>query len=159
MSYTILPADYVEMDKFFQSRADSIKSAMLTAVPWMLTVVAGFISYRIKEGILGGASNAAKPETAITLGIVSLLISTVALLVTREFCNHIKLNWARSKKAIELLRETTSTITRAGHPYVELTELESSGGIDNTWILNMIYGLVIFHMLVAVVLILYPMST
>ena len=159
MDYNIEPSDFVEMNQHFQSRADSIKSAMLTVVPWMLTVAAGLISFGVKEAFFGTAAASAKLGTAIILGTVSFIISCIALFITKEFCDHIELNWARSKKAIKLLRENKSTTPLKTHPYDDLIQLNKHSKefkeLKMAWILKLIYGLVFSHILAALVLIIY----
>jgi hypothetical protein len=100
-------SDLIDLWKYFEDRADSLKERQWTVGTWILTLLSGLIVFAIDQGALAIAGNrlaALQPLPALGLGLLGILLCIYGWLVLFDYGRHIQRNWDRSgrvKKQIE----------------------------------------------------------
>jgi hypothetical protein len=92
--------DYLELWKYFEARADDLKEHMFESVTWIIGFAAAVLGFIIGKFVdFSGPALAVKEEwLAVGFCGVGLLLCAYAGLMLAESADHIKGNWARSKR-------------------------------------------------------------
>ena len=96
------PTDLIELWKYFEDRADSLKERQWTVGTWILTLLSGLIVFAIDQGALAIAGNRLavhQPLPALGLGLVGIMLCIYGWLVLFDYGRHIQRNWDRSGRA------------------------------------------------------------
>lgn len=92
--------DYLDLWKYFQSRADDLKAQMFERVTWIIGFAAAVLGFTFDKfaDLNGGALTPEQKWLAVGLCGVGLLLCAYAGLVLAEHARHIQRNWARSDR-------------------------------------------------------------
>jgi hypothetical protein len=100
VSYKLQDADYLDLWKYFEDRADSVKEAMFNSVTWAVGFAAAVMSLAATTLIdFGGSALHLKhPILVLAAAIVGLILCAYALILISESAGHIRRNWARAQR-------------------------------------------------------------
>jgi hypothetical protein len=88
--------------KFSQERADKIKDALWSRMTWVLAIYGAIFAFLTNEKIqivtfpVGSFFEVSKPESAVGIGWLGVLLSVSTILMFYDGMKHIQFNWDRS---------------------------------------------------------------
>ena len=90
----------VDLWKFFEERGAKLKENMFKVVTWIIGFAAIVLGYTVKEGFAKGLVNAEYPGMVICFSLIGLLLLGHAVLVIRDYGEHINRTFNRAEKAM-----------------------------------------------------------
>ena len=92
--------DYLDLWKYFESRADDLKAQMFERVTWIIGFAAAVLGFTFDKfaDLNSDALTPGQKLLAVGLCGVGLVLCAYAGLVLAEYARHIERNWARSKR-------------------------------------------------------------
>lgn len=92
--------DYLDLWKYFESRADQLKEDMFKTLTWVIGFAAAVLGFIVNEFV---DLDPAKPlinhkGLAAIFCLVGLALCIYAAFLLSEFAEHIKRNWERAKR-------------------------------------------------------------
>jgi hypothetical protein len=116
--YTLSGKDYLELWKYFESRAETFKAEMFKVISWLIGFMAGVLGYvgstllKIENGKLsiqhGGF--------LLFWGVVGTFLSLYAARVFVEYKEHIERNWYRSNVCINQIKGLDAVVAKPNEP-------------------------------------------
>ena len=103
MSYKLNDDDYLELWKYFEDKAISVKGAMFNTITWIIGFAAallGFIFAKISD-FDPSKSEIGLPLLMILLSIAGIVICIYAFFAIGESAKHIRKNWDRADRCME----------------------------------------------------------
>jgi hypothetical protein len=109
MEYKLTDKDYVDLWKYFQDKATSIKGAMFNTITWIIGFAAALLGFVFAKLADFDSSKAAipLPMLMISISIAGMVICLFAFFALNESAKHIQDNWGYAdncKQNIEALR-------------------------------------------------------
>jgi hypothetical protein len=102
MKYRIKDKDYLELWKYFQDKASSVKGAMFNTITWLIGFQAGLLGF-----ILSKQSNFNPCYSSISLSLLTFSLSFAGIILfifslisIHESKKHIKNNWESADKCL-----------------------------------------------------------
>ena len=97
--YVLTESDYLDLYKFFQSRADELKSNMFANVTWVLGFAAAVLGFAVGKFVSFKSTGIEVVQVGVALAscVVGALLCFYAILLLRDAAAHIRGNWERSK--------------------------------------------------------------
>jgi hypothetical protein len=105
--------DYVDLWKYFEDKATSIKGAMFNTITWIIGfagALLGFIFAKLSDFDLSKAS-ISLPMLMICISVAGLLICLFAFFALGESAKHITNNWAYADNCSKKLKELSEIVT------------------------------------------------
>jgi hypothetical protein len=104
--------DYVDLWKYFQERAETIKQNMFQTVTWLLGLSAGLLGYTLSTFVkFDTAQLSVKyPEFGLLFCALGLAICIYAGLLLHDYGSHIQSNWNRADYCKEKVAELDQII-------------------------------------------------
>jgi len=103
MEYKLKDEDYLELWKYFEDKATSVKGAMFNTITWVIGFAAallGFIFAKITDFDTSKAL-IPLPLLMILLSIAGLVICLYAFFALGESAKHIDKNWTSAKRCMK----------------------------------------------------------
>ena len=124
MSRKINDDDYLELWKYFQDKAISVKGAMFNTVTWIIGFAAallGFIFAKISD-FDPFNSEIPLPLLMIMLSIAGIVICVYAFFAIGESAKHIRKNWNRADRCMEKIEGIDEIVTEGSehNKYIEI---------------------------------------
>jgi hypothetical protein len=98
---TIEEGDLIDLWKYFQDRADTLKERQWTIGTWIVTLLSGVAAFSLNQETLSITRTGVaigKPLPALAIGVVGILICGYAWIVIRNYGLHIQRNWDRADR-------------------------------------------------------------
>ena len=110
--YKVSDDDYLDLWKYFQGRADSLKESMFESVTWIIGFAAAVLGFVLAEFIDLNDSNMVINHRglAILFCAVGIVFCIYALFLLGEFAAHIQGNWDRANECEKQVEGLTSII-------------------------------------------------
>jgi hypothetical protein len=116
-SDTVLPEkklDTVDLWKYFESRGQELKTAMISLSTWLTGFMAAALAFSLEKGMKfdAGSVRVSNPLLLVLMGFIGLGLMTYALIVVYEYADHIERAFARSDRVRDLDTSLDPILTR-----------------------------------------------
>jgi uncharacterized membrane protein len=90
--------EYIDLYKFFQSRADTIKASMFASVTWVVGFAAAVLGFVVATFVDFSTDTVTvkHPMAAIISSCAGVILCVYALFLLYDAANHIRGNWDRA---------------------------------------------------------------
>jgi hypothetical protein len=90
--------EYLDLYKFFESRAETIKAGMFASVTWVLGFAAGVLGFAVSTfaDFEGGAVTVKHPQAGVVASLAGIALCGYALFLLYDAAHHIGRNWERA---------------------------------------------------------------
>lgn len=88
----------LELWKYFQARADTLKAEMFERVTWVLGLMGAIVAFAVYE-----VNKYADPQLCFVLWVlagIGLLLCIYAWIIIHDSAKHIRRNWARAERCM-----------------------------------------------------------
>lgn len=116
--------DYLDLWKYFQSRADQLKDEMFKTLTWVIGFAAAILGFIVNNFVdLDPAAHISHKGAAVIFCLVGLVICIYAAFLLSEFAHHISRNWNRADQCkanvpglIDIIKSPSSSSDRTSIP-------------------------------------------
>src|SRR5262245_37962814 len=90
--------EYLDLYKFFESRAETIKAGMFASVTWVLGFAAAVLGFAVSTfaDFEGGVVLVKHPQAGIVSSFAGIALCAYALFLVYDAAHHIGRNWDRA---------------------------------------------------------------
>jgi hypothetical protein len=126
MEYELKDEDYLNLWKYFQDKAISVKGAMFNTITWIIGFAAallGFIFAKISDFDPMKAKIITLPLLMILLSIAGIVICIYAFFAIGESAKHIRKNWDRRDRCMNEIKGLNKIIIKEAENKTNIIEI------------------------------------
>jgi hypothetical protein len=118
--------DTVDLWKYFESRGQELKTAMIALSTWLTGFMAATLAFSLEKAIKfdAGSVRVSNPLLLVLMGIIGLGLVIYALIVVYEYVDHINRAFARSDRVRDLDTSLDPILTpRKPKPHLKIPKI------------------------------------